>query len=349
MRALVIRGHGSAAQLGVADVPAPVLSAPSDVLVALEAAALNHLDLWTLRGLPGLRLSFPHVLGADGAGVVAEVGADVRRVRPGDRVMINPGISCYRCAECARGEHSLCESYGLLGEHAPGTFAEYIAVPEQNLLPIPTLGQGTDPLSWAEAAAFSLVTLTAWRMLVTRAALRPGETVLIWGVGGGVSLAALRVAKLCGARVVVTSSSAAKLAAAEGFGADATIDHARQDVVAEVRGLTGKRGVDVIVENVGAATWERSLKMLARRGRLVTCGATTGPTVEVDVRRLFWYQWSILGSTMGSAEEYRQIVEILGQGQLRPVIDSSFPLERGAEALERLQQADQFGKIVLKI
>ncbi len=349
MRALVIRGHGDAARPGVTEVPPPILSAPSDVLVTLKAAALNHLDLWTVRGLPGLRLSFPHILGADGAGVVAEVGTDVRRVRPGDRVIINPGVSCYRCAECARGEHSLCESYALLGEHVPGTFAEYIVLPEQNLLPVPTLAEGAEPLSWGEAAAFSLVTLTAWRMLVTRAALRPGETVLIWGVGGGVSLAALRVAKLCGARVFVTSSSAAKLAAAAALGADVAIDHAAQDVVAEIRRLTGQRGVDLIVENVGAATWERSLKMLARHGRLVTCGATTGPKVEVDVRRLFWHQWSILGSTMGSADEYRQIVELLGQGQLRPVIDSSFPLERGAEALERLHRADQFGKIVLEI
>ena len=349
MRALVIRGHGDVSQLAIADVPAPTVSRPSDVLVGLKAAALNHLDLWTLRGLPGLALSFPHVLGADGAGVVVDVGSDVRSVRPGDQVLINPGISCYRCVECARGEQSLCESYGLLGEHLPGTFAEYIVVPEQNLSALPVLAGGETPISWAEAAAFPLVTLTAWRMLVTRAAVRPGETVLIWGVGGGVSLAALRIAKLCGARVIVTSSSATKLAAARSLGADVTIDHATQDVVAEVRALTGKRGVDVIVENVGAATWERSLRMLARYGRLVTCGATTGPKVEVDVRRLFWYQWNIMGSTMGSAEEFRQIVTLLGQGRLRPVIDSSFPLERGAQALERLSRAEQFGKIVVEM
>ena len=349
MRALVIRGHGDTTQVAVADVPAPIISRPSDVLVELKAAALNHLDLWTVQGLPGLTLSFPHILGADGAGVVADVGSDVAQVRRGDRVMINPGLSCYRCAECARGEHSLCESYRLLGEHAPGTFAQYIVVPEQNLAPVPTLAKGTEPLSWGEAAAFPLVTLTAWRMLVSRAAVRPGETVLIWGVGGGVSLTALRVAKLCGARVIVTSSSEAKLAAARALGADEVIDHATEDVVAEVRKLTQKRGVDVIVENVGAATWERSLRMLARRGRLVTCGATTGPKVEMDVRRLFWHQWSIMGSTMGNAEEFRQIAVMLKRGQLRPVIDAMFRLERGAEALERLQRAEQFGKIVLEI
>jgi NADPH:quinone reductase-like Zn-dependent oxidoreductase len=349
MKALVIRGHGDAAQPGVSEIPTPVVSRPSDVLVRLRAAALNHLDLWTLRGLPGLALSFPHVLGADGAGTVEQTGSDARRVRPGDRVLINPGISCYHCSYCLSGEHSLCESYRLLGEHLPGTLAEYIVVPEGNLALAPELPERHEPLSWGELAAFSLVTLTAWRMLVTRSALRPGETVFVWGVGGGVSLAALRIAKLCGARVIVTSSSETKLAAARGLGADVTLNHAGTDVVAEVRRLTDKRGVDVVVEHVGAATWERSLKLLARGGRLVTCGATTGPKVEVDVRRLFWHQWDILGSTMGSAEEYRQIVSVLAQGQLRPVIDSVFPLERGADALARLASAEQFGKVVVEV
>lgn len=349
MKALVIQGHGDAAQPGVVEVPTPAVSRPSDVRVRLHAAALNHLDLWTMRGLPGLKLSFPHVLGADGAGTVAAVGSDVEHVKPGDRVLINPGISCYRCAQCLEGEQSLCDTYRLLGEHLPGTLAEYIVVPEQNLARVPALPAGHEPLSWGEMAAFSLVTLTAWRMLVTRAALRAGETVLVWGVGGGVSLAALRIAKLCGARVIVTSSSDTKLAAARELGADATINHAGDDVVAEVRRLTDQRGADVVVENVGAATWDRSLKLLARAGRLVTCGATTGPKVEVDVRRLFWFQWEILGSTMGSAEEYRQIISALGQGHLRPVVDSVFPLARGAEALAHLARGGQFGKVVVEI
>jgi NADPH:quinone reductase-like Zn-dependent oxidoreductase len=349
MRALVIHGHGDLSQLTLAEVPTPAVRGSSDVRVRLQAAALNHLDLWTLRGLPGLALEFPHILGGDGAGIVDEVGADVTRVRPGDRVMLNPGLSCQRCDYCLAGEHSLCERYRLLGEHVPGTLAEYIVVPEWNLAPVPPARAGGAALSWAEAAAFSLVSLTAWRMLVTKARLRPGETVLIWGIGGGVSVTALRIAKLCGARVIATSSSDAKLEQARELGADVTINHATDDVVRRVRTLTERRGVDVIVENVGAATWADSLKLLGRGGRLVTCGATTGPKVEVDVRRLFWFQWTILGSTMGGSEDYRQVVRLLGQGQLRPIVDSTFPLSRAPDAFERLARGEQLGKIVVEI
>ncbi|UCD24895.1 MAG: alcohol dehydrogenase catalytic domain-containing protein, partial [Gemmatimonadota bacterium] len=256
MRAFVMRGHGDLSQLEVADVPAPKLVSDHDVKIKLQAAALNHLDLWTLKGLPGLDLSFPHILGGDGAGIVESAGAGVTRVKLGDRVMINPGVSCHRCEYCLAGEHSLCDAYGLLGEHLPGTLAEYLVVPEQNLEVIPELPSPHSPINWVEAAAYSLVTLTAWRMLVTRAQLRPGETVLIWGVGGGVSSTALKIAKFVGANVIVTSSSDDKLAAAESIGADAAINHAESDVVTEVRRLTNKRGVDVVVENVGQATWE---------------------------------------------------------------------------------------------
>ncbi len=344
-----MQGHGGLSQLALADVPTPDVTRSGDVRVRLKASALNHLDLWTLRGLPGLSLSFPHVLGGDGAGIVEEVGGDVKRVRPGDRVMINPGVSCYRCAHCLSGDHSLCDSYRLLGEHVSGTLAESVVVPEQNLATIP-VGPGGEPMvTWAEAAAFSLVSLTAWRMLVTKARVRPGETVLIWGVGGGVSVTALRIAKVCGARVIVTSSSDAKLAKARDLGADVGINHASGNVVREVRAVTGKRGVDVVVDSVGEATWADSLRLLARRGRLVTCGATTGRNVQVDLRRLFWYQWTIMGSTMGGAEDYRQVVELLGQGLLRPVVDCIFPLERTREAFERLEQGTQFGKIAVAI
>jgi NADPH:quinone reductase-like Zn-dependent oxidoreductase len=239
--------------------------------------------------------------------------------------------------------------YQLLGEHLPGTVAEYVVVPEPNVALIPPPTANRQPLTFPEAAAFSLVTLTAWRMLVTRARLRPGETVLIWGVGGGVSLAALRIARLAGARVIVTSSSDAKLERALALGADVTLNHRSGDVSKDVRRLTERRGVDVIVENVGAATWEQSLRLLARGGRLVTCGATTGPAVSVDVRRLFWYQWDILGSTMGNAAEYREIVRLLGQGQLRPVVDSVVPFDQALRAVERLEAAEQFGKMVVEI
>jgi NADPH:quinone reductase-like Zn-dependent oxidoreductase len=325
------------------------VSQPGEVLVRLKAAALNHLDLWTLRGLPGLSLTFPHILGGDGAGVVETIGDAVTRVQPGDRVMINPGVSCYQCEFCLAGEHSLCERYGLLGEHVPGTLCELIVLPEQNLERIPTPPAPHTQISWTEAAAYSLVTLTAWRMLVTRAKVRPGETVFIWGVGGGVSSTALAVAKLAGARVVVTSSSDEKLAVARQLGADETINHERQDVVKAVRALTERRGVDVVVENVGEATWDRSLRILGRGGRLVSCGATTGPKVSVDVRRLFWFQWSIMGSTMGSAAEYHQIVRLLGQGQLRPTVDSTYPLDQAADAFRRLEQGQQLGKVVVEI
>lgn len=348
MRAFVLTGHGDLSRLTLADMPEPEVRRPLDVRVRLKAGALNHLDLWTVRGLPGLALRFPHILGGDGAGIVDAVGAGVVRVRPGDAVLFNPGISCYRCEPCLAGEHSLCVEYRLLGEHLHGTLAEYIVVPEPNVFPIPVPPPPHEPLSFAETAAFSLVTLTAWRMLVTRARLRPGETVLIWGIGGGVASAALRVAKLAGAHTIVTSSSDAKLARARELGADATLNHTGVDVAREVRRLTDRRGADVVVEHVGEATWEQSLRALGRGGRLVTCGGTTGPALSVDVRRLFWYQWSILGSTMGNADEYREVVRLLGQGHLRPLVDSVHPLAEARGAFERLASGEHMGKVVVE-
>jgi NADPH:quinone reductase-like Zn-dependent oxidoreductase len=346
MRAWVIRATGGLDQLQVADVPdlARPLE-PRQVRIALRAAALNHLDLFVVRGLPH-EYHYPHILGGDGAGVVDAVGAQVRSVRPGDRVMINPGIPDYSCEYCRAGEHSLCVNYGILGEHLPGTIAQYVVVPEQNTAIIPTL---PSPLTWAEAAAFSLVTLTAWRMVVTRAQLRPGETVLVWGIGGGVSVAALRIAKLKGARVIVTSSSDAKLERARGLGADVILNHRTQKVSQEVRALTGKRGADVVIDHVGEATWDESLRSLGRGGRLVSCGGTTGPKVGLDIRRLFWYQWNILGSTMGNDAEYREIVRVLGKGELRPVVDREFVFAEARAAFERLERGEQLGKIAIQI
>ncbi|HEY2825446.1 MAG TPA: zinc-binding dehydrogenase [Gemmatimonadales bacterium] len=340
-----MRGHGDLDQLEMADVPTPELVAPHDVLVRLSAAALNHLDLWTLAGLPGLSLAMPHILGGDGAGVVERVGPAVRNLRPGDRVLVNPGIWCGQCSWCQSGEQSLCDTYRILGEHLPGTLAEYIVVPDVNLARVPDIDP---PLSWAEAAAFSLVTLTAWRMLMTRAALKAGETVLVWGVGGGVGTAALQIAKAAGAQVIVTSSSDAKLDRARALGADAVINYRTAEVSKEVRKLTQRRGADVVVDNVGEATWEQSLRALARRGRLVTCGATTGPHVVTDVRRLFWHQYTIMGSTMGNADEFTAILTALGAGKLRPVVDRVFPLSEAVDAVRRLQGADHMGKIVVE-
>ena len=344
-----MQGHGGLEQLGFADVPKPDVEHEHDVLIDVRAAALNHLDLWTLRGLPGLSLSFPHTLGGDAAGVVEATGDGVTEVRPGDRVMVNPGLSCHACDYCYAGRHSLCPEYRLLGEHVPGTLTESIVVPEANIVRIPDLPAGHAPLSWAEAAAFSLVTLTAWHMLVTRAKVRAGEAVLIWGVGGGVSSAALRIAKLYNAFVIATSSSDRKLAWAEAHGADVVLNHHTDDVVKSVRAIREKRGVDVVIDNVGEATWERSLRLLGRGGRLVTCGATTGPRASIDIRRLFWYQWDILGSTMGGVQDYRDAVSVLSRGLLPPEIDSTFAFDEARAAFERLQGGDHLGKVVIEI
>ena len=346
MRACVLTATGGIDKLQIIDVPDAPAPQAGEVRVRIRAAALNHLDLFVAAGLPGTAERFPFVVGADGAGVVESFGADVRGFKAGDRVILNPGISDYTCEFCAAGEHSLCVTYRLLGEHLPGTVAELITVPAHNLARIPALSQ---ELTWPEAAAFSLVTLTAWRMLVTRAQLKTGETVLVWGIGGGVSLTALRIAKLLGARVIVTSSDDAKLAAARQLGADVTLNHKTQKISQEIRALTNKRGVDVVVENVGAATWDESLRCLRRGGRLVICGATSGPQVGLDIRRLFWHHWSILGSTMGNAAEYAEIVRRLGQGQLRTIVDRVYPIVQARQAFERLAKGEQLGKIVVEL
>jgi NADPH:quinone reductase-like Zn-dependent oxidoreductase len=343
MRAVIIRGYGGAERVAVEDVPRPTVEGPDDVVVAVRAAALNRLDLGVIGGLPGVTHSFPHVLGADAAGIVEAIGTAVTRVQPGDRVLLNPGVSCGRCHFCLDGEQSLCVTYDLLGEHRPGTCAEAVRVPEANVWPLP------EAAAWTDAAAFPLATLTAWRMLTTRARVRPGEVVLIWGIGGGVALAALGIARLLGARVVVTSSSDEKLARARALGADAGINYTKADVAKEVRRFAGKRGAEVVVDSVGEKTWETSLRALARGGRLVCCGGTSGPMVTTDVRRLFWHHWTIMGSTMGNHREFGEIMGLFGRGQLKPVVDRVYPLGEARAAFERLAQGEQFGKIVLEV
>lgn len=344
MRALTIDAHGGLDQLRYrTDVARPPMPDAGGVRVRLRAAALNHLDLWVVRGIPGVAVHPGWILGGDGVGVVADVCPDVASVAVGDRVVINPGLPCRTCECCARGEHSLCVRYRLLGEHLPGTFAEEVVVPAANVRRIPA------GIEDAAAAAFTLATLTAWRMCVTRAQVRAGDEVLIWGIGGGVALAALQICKARGARVWVTSSDPAKLARAEALGADVGLDHAAGDVGRMVRDRTGKRGVDVVIDSVGERTWAQSLGALARGGRLVTCGGTSGHALAMDVRKLFWNQWSILGSTMGNDAEFDAIVAEFAAGRLRPPVDSMHALEDGRAAFERLASGRQFGKVVLRI
>ncbi len=344
MRALTISATGSLDCVEFrTDIAPPALSALGQVRLRMRAAPLNHLDLWTVRGLPGVTVAPPWIIGADGTGVVTEVSDDVTSVRPGDRVVINPGLSCRNCDYCHAGEHPLCVKFRVLGEHMHGTFADELVVPATNVRSIP--GHVTD----ADASAFGLAAMTAWRMLVTRAQVKAGDEVLIWGIGGGVAQAALLIAKARGARVWVTSSSDAKLDRARAMGADETINHTGLDVGREVRSRTGKRGVNVVVDSVGAATWEQSLGALGRSGRLVTCGGTSGHALQTDVRRLFWNQWTIMGSTMGSDADFDAVVDELIAGRLSLPVDSSFPLEHGREAMERLQAGAQFGKVVLQI
>ncbi len=343
MRALVLTSLGGPDALAERDVAAPELLAPTDVRIRVHAAAINRLDLFVTEGLPGISLDFPHIVGTDAAGVVESVGAAVRTVRPDDRVMVNPGISCGACATCLAGDQPLCNHFGVLGEHRPGTVAELLVVPESNVARAP------DSMSWAEAAAFSLATLTAWRMLITRARLVPGETVLVWGAGGGVAQAAIQIAALTGASVIAASASDGKLALAKQLGAEHLVNHGTSDVVAEVKRITGRRGAQVVVDSVGEATWPRSLRCLARGGRLVTCGGTSGPMVGLDVRKLFWHQWSILGSTMGTHAEYAAVTALAGAGKLWPVVDEVVPLARGADAFRRLARGEQSGKLVIEV
>lgn len=344
MRALTISTTGSVDCVEFrTDLPIPVIAGPGQVRLRMIAAPLNHLDVWTVRGLPGVTITPPWVLGGDGTGIVDAVADDVTTVRIGDRVVINPGLSCRQCAYCRAGEHSLCVKFRLLGEHVPGTFAEFVLVPATNVRAIPS------SVSPEAAAAYSLAALTAWRMLVTRAQVRAGDEVLIWGIGGGVAQAALLIAKARGARVWVTSGSEAKLERARAMGADELINHTGLDVGREVRARTGKRGVDVVVDSVGASTWEQSLGALGRAGRLVTCGGTSGHTLQMDVRKFFWNQWTLMGSTMGSDAEFDAIVAELVAGRLPLPVDSVIPLERGRDAIARVANGAQFGKVVLQI
>jgi NADPH:quinone reductase-like Zn-dependent oxidoreductase len=341
MNAALIRANGDLDQLVVAEQPAPQAGA-GEVVLEVKAAALNHLDIWVRKGRPGMQLPLPHVLGSDAAGVVVEVGEGVEHVAAGDEVILNPGLSCNHCAWCLRGEHSECPQYTIIGLGRGGTFAEQVAVPAANLQPKPA------HLSWEEAAALPLAHLTAWRMLFHRARLQPGELVLIHGIGGGVALAALQLVKLAGGRSIVTSSSGEKLERARALGADFAINYTQeQELGKRIVELSGGHGVDVVVDAVGAATVPVNLEATRKGGRITHCGVTTGASVEVNLSALYWKQLSVLGSTMGSQDDFRQLVRMVEATGLTPVVDRVYPLAEAREAQARMEEGAQFGKIVL--
>lgn len=336
MKAVRFHEHGGLDVLRREEIPDPE-PAPGEVLVRVRACALNHLDLWQRRGIPGVPL--PHCPGTDIAGEVVRGAA--HGVGEGVRVLLQPGISCGRCVSCLNGQDNLCRSFGLLGHQSEGGYAELVTAPVENVVPIP------DGVGFVEAAAFPLTFLTAWHMLVTRAQLRPGETVLILAAGSGVGQAAVQVARAQGARIIATAGSAEKLERAKALGAHEGIDHHQEDIAREVRRFTDRRGVDVVFEHVGQATWEHSTKSLRRGGRLVTCGATTGPVGSLDIRHLFTRQISLMGCYVGSKGELLQAAELFFEGRFAPVVDRTYPLDEAGEAQRRLEDRAQFGKVVL--
>jgi NADPH:quinone reductase-like Zn-dependent oxidoreductase len=344
MRALTLPAVGGLHQLVFRDdLPVPQIQHPHEIRVRLAAAALNHLDLFVADGIPGLTPGPEWVTGSDGAGIVESIGAEVTNVKAGDRVLLNPGYAPADDEYTRAGDQPLSPSYQILGEHRPGTLAEYVVVPSSLAHHVPA------SVSWAQAAAFPLATLTAWRMVAGRARVRADDHVLIQGIGGGVALAALAMCRDIGATIWVTSGSDDKLAKARALGAHHTINYKTQDVAKTIRAETGKRGVTVVIDSVGTATWKSSLGALGRGGRLVTCGGTSGPMLETDVRKLFWNQWTIMGSTMGSNAEFEAIVAELHDGRLVPVVDKEFALEDAAQAYAYLASGAQFGKVVVRI
>ena len=340
MKAVIFRQHGGPEVLEYADVPEPGVRA-NEVLVEVRACALNHLDVWARGGLPGIEIPLPHILGNDVAGVVREVGELVDWVRAGDEVMLQPGVSCGHCVECLSGRDNLCPQYDIIGYRRDGGYAELVAAPGVNVIPKPA------GLSWLEAAALPLVTVTAWHMLVTRAAVRPGEDVLIHAAGSGVGSVGIQIAKLRGARVIATAGSDEKLERARALGAHETVNYTHTDWPREVRRLTDKRGVDVVFEHTGAATWPGSLQALAKNGRVVTCGATSGYDARTDLRQVFYRHLTVLGSFMGSKAELLAAMKFVARGQLRAVVAETLPLAQARRAHELMQNRAQFGKLVL--
>lgn len=342
MKAVAIFEHGGIDKLQLTDLPKPE-PAPDDVIINVRAVALNRLDVWVREGLPGLKLQMPFTLGSDVAGVIDTVGTNVTQFQVGQRVTINPGWWDTTCEFCQRGDHALCVNFKIYGEHLPGGYAEFMRVPQRNVLPIP------DDFEFTEIVAVPLAFLTAWRALITRGRVQAGEDVVILGAGSGVSTAAIQIAKYAGARVIATSHSDQKLERARELGADILINYTTSEWEKEVFKITNKRGADMVIDSVGEATWLKSLRALRKGGRLVTYGATTGPNPAEEIRLIFWKQLEIIGTTMANQGEFLDVMKLVFQHKLKPVVDVVLPLERAAEAHTRLEHNEQFGKIVLSV
>jgi NADPH:quinone reductase-like Zn-dependent oxidoreductase len=340
--AVVLRKHGGTEVLEreTIDLPEP---GPREVRVRVRAVALNHLDLWVRRGIPGLKLEYPHRLGSDVVGEVDAVGPGARAGKVGDKVVVNPGVSCGVCERCLGGRDNLCRRYAILGEHTSGGYARHLVVPDTNLLAYP------GDLPWAQAAAVPLAFLTAWQMVVDKGQVGPGDTVLVQAAGSGVSSAAIQIAKLFGARVIATTGSDAKADRARALGADDVVNYATQDFVAEVKKLTDRRGADVVIEHVGGEVLTKSVLATAAGGRIVTCGATAGFEPKIDLRHVFFRQIEILGSTMGSKGALFEVLRHVAAGRLKPVVDRVLPLWEAREAHRVLEAREAFGKVVLEV
>jgi NADPH:quinone reductase-like Zn-dependent oxidoreductase len=340
MKAVVFHQHGGPEVLEYGEVPPPAIKS-DEVLVEVKACGLNHLDVWVRGGLPGIKIPLPHILGNDVAGVVREVGELVTWVKPGEEVMVQPGVSCGHCAECLGGRDNFCRDYDILGYRRAGGYAQFVAVPGVNVFPKPA------NLTWEAAAALPLVTVTAWHMLVTRAQIRPGEDVLIHAAGSGVGSIGIQVAKLSGARVIATAGADDKLAKAKALGADEVVNYRNEEWPQLVKHFTGRRGVDVVFEHTGAATWPGSIAAVKNNGRIVTCGATSGYNAQTDLRQVFYRHLTILGSFMGTKSELLEAMKFVASGAIRAVVDRTLPLAEAKLAHQLLEDRAQFGKLVL--
>jgi 2-desacetyl-2-hydroxyethyl bacteriochlorophyllide A dehydrogenase len=342
MKAVIFHEHGGPERLTFEDVPVPKIG-PQEVLVRVKACALNHLDIWVRQGIPAYRIAHPHISGCDVAGVIEAVGGDVADRKPGDRVFLSPGVSCWQCEFCLAGRDNHCISYRILGAHLDGGYAELIKAPALNAIPIPS------SLGFEEAAAFPLVSVTAWHMLFTLGGLQPGETVLVMGAGSGVGSIAIQMARAAGATVITTVGAEEKIAKSKALGADAVILHTKEKIAERVKELTGGRGVQLVIEHIGSQVWEQCVLSLAKGGRLVTCGATTGPDVTLDLRYVFSRELSLRGAYVGTRADLIEAANLIAHGKLKPVVYQVLPLKEARAAQELLLSRKVFGKVVLTV